>query len=140
QQALVEAGLHVVDSADEAPDVVVQGTSQALTWSDLAEGVYAINAGAHYIATNLDSTMPTERGMALGNGALVAAVSHATGVEPKYSAGKPDPQIFTEAAIQHSISSPLVIGDRLDTDIQGGNAAGFDCAVVLTGVVGAKDL
>lgn len=139
-QALTEAGLDVVASADDRPEVVIQGTSQTLTWADLAEGVYAINAGAGYIATNLDSTMPTERGMALGNGALVAAVSHATGVSPEYSAGKPGAEIFTEAALQHDLQTPLVIGDRLDTDIQGALAAGFEGAVVLTGVVGAKGI
>lgn len=138
--ALVQAGLTVVTSADDSPDVVVQGTSQDLTWQDLAEAVYAINAGAQYVATNLDATMPTERGIALGNGALVQAVIHATGVSPAHAAGKPDPEIFFHAAQRGGMSRPLVVGDRLDTDIAGARAAGFASLAVLTGVSGVRDI
>ncbi len=138
--ALEGEGLSVVDSADEGPEVVVQGTSQEITWADLAEAVYAINDGAAYVATNLDSTMPTERGMALGNGALVQAVSHATGVRPAVAAGKPQPEIFTHAAARSQMRTPLVVGDRLDTDIKGANAAGFAGLLVLTGVADPREV
>lgn len=138
--ALTERGLTLVSSADDAPDVVVQGTSSTLTWADLAEGVYAINRGADYIATNLDSTMPTERGMGPGNGAMVQAVAHATGVFPQRAAGKPDPQIFRHAAERAQMREPVVVGDRLDTDISGAREAGLAALVVLTGVASAKDL
>ena len=138
--ALEGEGLRVVDSAEEAPEVVVQGTSQQITWAHLAEAVYAINAGAAYVATNLDSTMPTERGMALGNGALVQAVSHATGVRPAVAAGKPQPEIFTHAAARSQMRTPLVVGDRLDTDIKGANAAGFAGLLVLTGVADPREV
>ncbi len=137
--ALREAGLELVASADDDPKVVVQGNARTITWAELAEAVYAINAGAAYVATNLDSTMPTERGMALGNGAMIAAVTHATGVEPEYSAGKPQPGIFQHAAKQQNMQRPIVVGDRLDTDIHGANAAGFDGALVLSGVTNPAD-
>lgn len=138
--ALEQESLAIVDSAEDAPEVVVQGTSQTITWAELAEAVYAINNGADHVATNLDSTMPTERGMALGNGALVAAVAHATGVRPTYAAGKPEPQIFTHAAQRAGMAGPLVVGDRLDTDIKGAARAGIPGLVVLTGVCTVRDL
>lgn len=140
RQALISAGITIVASSDDHPVVVVQGTAQTITWAELAEAVYAINAGAHHVATNLDSTMPTERGIALGNGALVAAVRHATGVEVAYAAGKPEPGIFRHAAAQGGMVRPVVVGDRLDTDITGANRAGFDSMVVLTGVASARDV
>jgi len=138
--ALTERGLTLVSSADDSPGVVVQGTSSTLTWADLAEGVYAINRGADYIATNLDSTMPTERGMGPGNGAMVHAVAHATGVFPRRAAGKPDPQIFRHAAQRAQMHDAVVVGDRLDTDISGAREAGMAAMLVLTGVASAKDL
>ena len=138
--ALTERGLTLVSSADDSPDVVVQGTSSTLTWADLAEGVYAINRGADYLATNLDSTMPTERGMGPGNGAMVQAVAHATGVFPRRAAGKPDPQIFRHAAQRAQMQDAVVVGDRLDTDISGAREAGMAAMLVLTGVASANDL
>lgn len=140
QEAILENGLTLVASAEDAPDVVVQGTSQTITWPDLAEAVYAINAGAVHIATNLDSTMPTDRGIALGNGALVKAISHATGRTPAAAAGKPDPQIFAHAAALAKMRRPVVVGDRMDTDIAGAVAAGMPGLLVFTGVATAQDV
>ncbi|HLR27583.1 MAG TPA: HAD-IIA family hydrolase [Ruania sp.] len=137
--ALQERQLMLVHSADERPDVVVQGFDKALTWADLAEATYAIKAGAQYIATNLDATIPTERGTTLGNGSLVAGVVHATGVTPR-SAGKPQARIFEQASHRAGAQHPLVIGDRLDTDLAGARAAGFAGLHVLTGVDGTAEL
>jgi len=138
-QALLDEGLTVLDTADEHPSVVVQGLEKSLTWADLAEATYAILAGAEHIATNLDSTLPTDRGLTLGNGALVAAVVHATGVQPR-SAGKPEPGIFRQAASRAGARRPLVVGDRLNTDLAGARAAGYPGLHVLTGVDGAAEL
>lgn len=140
REAVRAAGFDLVGSADESPDVVVQGMSTSLTWADLAEGVYAVAAGAEFIASNLDATMPTDRGMAPGNGALIEAVVHATGVRPALAAGKPEPEIFVQAAERLGMHRPVVVGDRLDTDIRGARAAGFSAMVVLTGVVQPRDL
>ncbi|TDE90285.1 HAD-IIA family hydrolase [Occultella glacieicola] len=131
--AMAAEGLTVVDSADDAPTIVVQGFAPTLGWRDLAEAVYAIRAGADYIASNLDATLPTDRGMAPGNGALVAAVVHATGVTPR-STGKPQASIFHQAARRSEARNPLVVGDRLNTDIAGARAAGYPSLHVLTGV------
>ncbi|UFU04292.1 HAD-IIA family hydrolase [Ruania suaedae] len=139
REALLEQGLTVVDSAADAPTVVVQGFAPSLGWADLAEAVYAITAGASHIASNIDATLPTERGMAPGNGSLVAAVVHATGVQPR-STGKPQPEIFQQAASRAGGRHPLVVGDRLNTDLAGARAAGFAGLHVLTGVDGIGEV
>lgn len=127
-----QAGYTLVHSADEAPDAVIQGFSPTLGWEDLAEASYAINSGAQWFATNLDRSVPRDRGLAPANGALVEAVSFATGKHP-LAAGKPEPEMFLQAAQEKNLERPLMIGDRLDTDILGGNRAGFATALVLTG-------
>lgn len=128
-----EVGLTPVDTDSEDVVAVVQGWSPDLDWSRLAEGAYAIRHGAHWMATNVDATLPTERGLAPGNGSMVAALRHATGVEPAV-AGKPEPGMFEVAARDHGARRPLIIGDRLDTDIEGAVRAGMDSLLVLTGV------
>lgn len=136
--AVTAQGFAVVDSAEDGPDAVIQGFAPTLGWKDLAEAAYAINKGAAYFATNLDLTLPTERGMAPGNGSLVAAVVTATGVTPP-AAGKPEPGMFQLAATRAGAQRPLVIGDRLDTDLKGARAAGIPGLLVLTGVSDVRE-
>ncbi|ALE05402.1 haloacid dehalogenase [Arthrobacter sp. ERGS1:01] len=126
-------GMKSVDSAHDDPDVVIQGFDPHLGWANLAEATYAINAGATWIATNTDMTIPRDRGIAPGNGTLVAAVRAAVGHDPLV-AGKPEAPLFHTAAKRLGATAPLVVGDRLDTDILGGNNAGMATALVLTGV------
>lgn len=126
-------GLVVVPTASEQPDAVIQGFSPAITWKDLAEAAFAVAAGATWVATNMDSTLPQERGFAPGNGSLVAAVAAATGTSPLL-AGKPEAALFQTAARHLGVERALVVGDRLDTDILGGNRAAMATALVLTGV------
>jgi glycerol 3-phosphatase-2 len=126
-------GLVVVPAWDDQPDAVIQGFSPALGWKDLASAAYAITAGAIWVATNMDMTLPQERGLAPGNGTLVAAVAAATGKWPLV-AGKPEAALFETAARHSGVEHALVVGDRLDTDILGGNRAGMETALVLTGV------
>lgn len=133
------AGFEVVESAEEKPTAVLQGMSKDIGWKQLSEAAYAINNGARYFASNLDASLPTERGFAVGNGSLVAAVVNATGVQPA-SAGKPEPDMFTQAAGLLNAEKPLAVGDRLDTDIAGANAAAMDTFHVLTGVSGELEL
>lgn len=133
-RGLVEQRGHtVVSSAAERPDAVLQGFDPGIGWSELAEAAYAVNAGAAWVATNLDLSIPRAEGVAPGNGALVAAVGHATGTAP-VAAGKPEPQLFRLAARELGLARPLMVGDRLDTDIRGANAAGIETALALTGV------
>lgn len=137
--AVRAAGYEVVSSADEQPAAVVQGFSPHLGWRDLAEAAYAVAGGAWFVASNLDLSLPTERGFAPGNGALVGAVRAATGVEPS-TAGKPGPAMYRLAVERCGGGRPLVIGDRLDTDLGGAQAAGYPGLHVFTGVSTPRDV
>lgn len=132
-EAVAGAGFEVVASADDDPAAVVQGLGTDVGWAQLTQAAYAVEDGAAYFATNLDATLPTERGMAVGNGSLVAAVVSATGVRP-ISTGKPQPGIFHEAAGLVGATHPVMVGDRLDTDLAGARNAGYPGLHVLTGV------
>lgn len=136
--AVRAVGMEVVTSADDEPAAVVQGFAPELGWKQLAEAAYAVQRGAWYVASNRDMTLPTNRGLAPGNGSLVALVMAATGVEP-VSAGKPEPTMFHLAARRRGARRPLVIGDRLDTDLAGARAAGYPGLHVLTGVSSVRD-
>jgi len=137
-EAVTEQGLRVVTSADEA-DAVVQGYSPKLAWKDLAEASYALARGIPWVASNTDMSVPTARGIAPGNGTLVAAVASATGRVPIVT-GKPHAPIMELARSRAHSDRPLVIGDRLDTDIAAANAAGMESLLVLTGVNQWPDL
>lgn len=136
--ALIEevrrVGLRPVDSAEDAPVAVVQGYGPQVSWAALAEATVAVRAGAVWVATNTDPTLPDPRGPLPGNGALVAAVRAAVGREPDLVVGKPQPEFFTAAARLFGARQPLVVGDRLGTDIEGAHRAGLDSLLVLTGV------
>ncbi|MFT3942769.1 MAG: HAD-IIA family hydrolase [Ancrocorticia sp.] len=136
---VTKVGLVVVESADDKPDAVIQGFYPEANWASLSEGALAIRAGALYVATNLDKTIPRERGLMVGNGSLVLAVSNSTGVTP-LSSGKPEPEIFRSAARMSNAERPFAIGDNLDTDIQGAVAAGIPALHVLTGLATARDI
>ncbi len=123
----------------DAVQAVVQGLSKDIGWRDLAEACVAIRAGALWVACNVDPTLPTERGPLPGNGALVAALRAATSSEPVI-AGKPATPLMDEAQRSADAERPLVVGDRLDTDIAGAVNAGLDSLLVLSGVSTAQDL
>lgn len=127
------AGLRPVRRVTDNPVAVVQGHSPDTGWADLAEACLAIRNGALWVACNIDPTLPTERGQLPGNGSMVAALRTATNQEPKI-AGKPRPPLLRAAAESAGAVAPLVVGDRLDTDIAGAVASGFASLAVLTGV------
>ncbi|WP_342319681.1 HAD-IIA family hydrolase [Corynebacterium mayonis] len=129
------AGFVVVDSADDNPVAVLQGHNPETGWRQLSEAALAIGRGAIYVASNSDTSLPSERGLLVGNGSMVAAVTSATGVVPDI-AGKPKPVMFEQAAAQLKVDAPLAVGDRLDTDIAGAVAAKMSSLHVLTGVSG----
>lgn len=137
RQALCEAGYRVVESADERPDAVVQGFDASVDWKMLSEGAIAISAGAKYYATNMDASLPVERGFALGNGALVRAVRYCTNTKPT-AAGKPLPGIFARAIALAEGERAIAVGDRLETDIACAINAQVPAMHVLTGVHDAK--
>ncbi|MFZ2512598.1 MAG: HAD-IIA family hydrolase, partial [Gordonia sp. (in: high G+C Gram-positive bacteria)] len=134
-----ENGLTPVSSADDEPAAVIQGHSPETGWAQLSEAALAIGRGARWIATNTDTTLPTERGLLVGNGSMVAAVASATGATPLV-AGKPAAPIMREALARSNSRRPLMVGDRLDTDIEGANTVGIDSLLVLTGVTTPQTL
>ena len=141
REALKSTGLRVVlppdvNDVDETPvSGVLQGYGATVSAADLAEAAYAVSAGAVWVATNTDRTLPTHRGTAPGNGTLVAAVAAATGTDP-IVVGKPYAPLYRLCAERLGMNTAglLAVGDRLDTDIAGAVAAGMDSALVLTGV------
>ena len=135
---LEKSGFVVTRSADDSPAAVVQGFTPEIGWAHLAEAAYALatpedEGGIPWIATNTDWTIPQARGIAPGNGTLVSAVHTAVG-RLATVAGKPERPIFDEAVARFGARQPLFIGDRLDTDIAGAQAAGIASALVLTGI------
>ncbi|MFN3949651.1 HAD-IIA family hydrolase [Microbacterium sp.] len=133
-----KAGFVVTRSADDRPAAVVQGFAPEVGWAQLAEAAYALatppeEGGIPWIATNTDWTIPQARGIAPGNGTLVSAVHTAVG-RLATIAGKPERPIFDEAVTRTGARTPLFIGDRLDTDIQGARTAEMRSLLVLTGI------
>ncbi|MGZ4546775.1 MAG: HAD-IIA family hydrolase [Blastococcus sp.] len=131
--ALRAAGLTVVERAEDQPVAVVQGYGPQVGWEQLAEAVVAVRNGARHVATNTDATIPSPRGPLPGNGALVGVVAAITGQAPLVT-GKPDPAMHAECVRRTGARRPLVVGDRLDTDIEGARRAGAPSMLVLTGV------
>ncbi len=137
--ALRERGLRPVSTALDRPVAVAQGYAPDISYSGLAEAGLAIRAGAWFVACNVDATLPTPRGLQPGNGSLVDMLAFATGVQPVV-AGKPERPLHAEAIERTRATRPLVVGDRLDTDIEGAVRGGADSLLVLTGVSGPADL
>ncbi|WP_343576347.1 HAD-IIA family hydrolase [Mycobacterium sp.] len=135
---ITAVGLEPVRRYGDKPDAVVQGHSPDTGWPNLAEAALAIRAGAVWVAANVDATLPTERGLLPGNGSMVAALQVATDAEPLV-AGKPAATLMLDALARGDFQTPLVVGDRLNTDIAGANAAELPSLMVLTGVNSARD-
>ncbi len=137
-EEIAAVGLRPVRLFQDKPHAVVQGHSTETGWINLAEAALAIRAGALWVAANVDATLPTERGLLPGNGSMVAALKAATDAEPQV-AGKPSPTLMTDALARGEFRAPLVVGDRLNTDIAGANAARLPSLMVLCGVNSALD-
>jgi glycerol-1-phosphatase len=137
--AMRERGLRPVSTAAAQPVAVVQGYAPDIGYGVLAEAGLAVRAGAWFVATNVDVTLPTARGLQPGNGSLTQVVATATGQQPAV-AGKPEPPMHAESVERVHATHPLVVGDRLDTDIEGGVRGGADSLLVLTGVTAPADV
>jgi 4-nitrophenyl phosphatase len=128
------------DNPNMGAHIVVCGKDSTLTWDKLATATLNIRAGAQFIGTNADTTLPTERGLTHGNGAILAALQAATGVEP-IIIGKPEPIIYQQALALLGVDPALTvaIGDRLETDILGAVRTGIRSLMVLSGVSTEED-
>ncbi|OUZ06255.1 hypothetical protein BHE97_19215 [Aeromicrobium sp. PE09-221] len=140
REAVEEVGLVPVSSAEDQPGAVVQGYFPEVGWRDLAEVAYAVEDGLPWYVSNTDRTIPTARGIAPGNGSLVEVVRTAASAEPRSVAGKPYRPLFEVTVQRIDSERPLMVGDRLDTDIAGARAAGIPSLAVLTGVSSIADL
>lgn len=137
--ALRERDLVPVTSPEDGPVAVVQGFGPDMPWRRVIDGAILVREGLPWVASNLDSTVPTQRGPGPGNGALVDLVARFAGRVPEV-AGKPEAPLFEETLTRVGGERPLVIGDRLDTDIDGALVMGWDSLLVMTGVTTLADL
>jgi HAD superfamily hydrolase (TIGR01450 family) len=134
RHALYGQGLRPVSTASEEPAAVVQGYDPRLSYGLLAEGATAVRNGALFVGSNGDLTIPGGDGPPRpGNGALLKVIGAATGVEPIVT-GKPERPLHHESILRTGARRPLVVGDRLDTDIEGAFNGGSDSLLVFTGV------
>lgn len=148
ESAVREVGLHPIRATKDhvsngviANEVegLIQGHGADTSWWDLNTAALAISRGKVWVATNRDSTVPTPYGFGPGNGSFVQMLENLTGVKPLV-AGKPEPELFMETIRRLNAKNALVIGDRIDTDIEGANSCGLDSLLVLTGVHQIDDI
>ncbi|HNY85650.1 MAG TPA: HAD-IIA family hydrolase [Candidatus Hydrogenedentes bacterium] len=134
--ALHEAGYIITD---HAPDYVVLGETTSLNFEAITKAIRLVAGGARFIATNPDSSGPTEDGIVPACGAMAALIERATGRSPLFI-GKPAPLMMRSAMNHLGVHSQntVMVGDRMDTDIIAGLQAGMDTILVLSGVT-ARD-
>jgi HAD superfamily hydrolase (TIGR01457 family) len=133
RQALTDAGVEVLDGAPDRADLVVVGFDGDVTYDRLKTACLLVQRGARLVATNPDASYPAPDGLWPGAGALLAVITTTTGAEPEI-VGKPFAPLFEAARRRGGGGRPLVVGDRLDTDIEGAVRLGWDSMLVLTGV------
>jgi HAD superfamily hydrolase (TIGR01450 family) len=140
RQALYAQGLRPVSTASGRPAAVAQGYDPRLSYDLIAEGAKAVRAGAVFVGSNGDLTIPTAAGTPQpGNGSLLQVIRAATGVDPIVT-GKPERPLHRESILRTGARRPLVVGDRLDTDIEGAHNGDADSLLVLTGVTEPLDV
>ena len=138
--ALADRGIRTEDAPDGRVDAVVVGFDRGADYAKLRDASVLVERGASLVASNADPSFPAPRGEAWpGAGALLAAIETTTGVRAEV-VGKPHAPLFERALEAAGGGRPLVVGDRLDTDIAGAARLGWDSALVLTGSTGRADL
>jgi len=141
REALREAGLTVLDGDDPGEaDYVVVGVDSDVTYARLRTAALLVQRGATLVATNADPSYPAPEGVWPGAGALLAVITTTTGREADDIVGKPRAPLMHSALERSGGSRPLVVGDRLDTDISGAATVGWDSLLVFTGVSRPADL
>jgi glycerol 3-phosphatase-2 len=136
--ALVDAGIRIVNEDESDADVVVIGVDRGTDYAALSRASLLVERGAALVATNADASYPAPEGRLPGAGALLAVVVTTTGAEPEI-VGKPHPRLLRAALERAGGGRALVVGDRLDTDVAGAAAVGWDSALVLTGISSRED-
>jgi glycerol 3-phosphatase-2 len=133
REALGDAGIQIVDGEPETADLVVVGFDANATYGSLKTASLLVERGARLVATNADASFPAADGLWPGAGALLAAITTTTGADAEI-VGKPFAPLFEFGLRRGGGDRPLVVGDRLDTDIEGASDLGWDTMLVLTGV------
>lgn len=139
REALSDAGIAIVDGDPEEADLVVVGYDGGATYGSLKRASLLVQRGARLVATNADGSYPAADGLWPGAGALLAVITTTTGAEPEI-VGKPFAPLFEAGRRRGGGGRPLVVGDRLDTDIEGAARLGWDSMLVLTGISGREDV
>ena len=139
REALTAAGLEPVGVDDADAVSLVTGYGPDVVWRDVMRAAVRVRDGLPWVASNTDGTIPTAFGIAPGHGVMVRMLSDFTDVSPVV-AGKPERPLFDETIARTGARRPLMVGDRLDTDIEGATHAGIDSLLVMTGVTGLPDL
>src|SRR4051794_17236656 len=133
---VAEAGLRIVNHTEFATraDVVVVADHERFDYAELRTATQAVLRGAELIGLTRDRTFPMPDGQWPGSGAVLAAVETASGHKADAVVGKPEPTMYEAARDRLGAGKILAVGDRLDVDVLGAKRAGFDSALVLTGV------
>jgi glycerol-1-phosphatase len=139
REALTDAGILILDGDPEEADLVVVGYDGGVTYGSLKRASLLVQRGARLVATNADGSYPAADGLWPGAGALLAVITTTTGADPEI-VGKPFAPLFEAGRRWGGGGRPLVVGDRLDTDIEGAARLGWDSMLVLTGVSGRGDV
>jgi 4-nitrophenyl phosphatase len=143
RQPLIDKGFAITDSFDkkQPADFVICGLDRHLNWEKLTNASLHLNAGARLVATNADTSLPTEQGRVLGNGAILAALESASQQKAEVI-GKPEATMYHQAIkiLNVSHDRTIAIGDRLNTDILGAINTGIRSIMVLTGISSREDL
>jgi 4-nitrophenyl phosphatase len=141
REAMRDAGFVLLEDASQPADVVVAGADFTLTYDKLKYATFLIRGGARFVGTNGDLTFPSEEGIAPGAGSILAALEAATGVKPP-TVGKPERLMFDIAVEKMGITpeQTVMLGDRLETDILGGQRAGLKTILVTTGIDNEKTI
>lgn len=139
-EALIDAGIRVVDAASDDVDAVVVGFDRGADYTKLKDASVLVERGAALVASNADPSFPAPGGESWpGAGALLAAIETTTGTRGEVF-GKPEAPLFERALASAGGGRPLVVGDRLDTDIAGASRLGWDSALVLSGNARREDV
>jgi HAD superfamily hydrolase (TIGR01450 family) len=137
---VADAGLKVMNNTDLATrvDLVVVSGTEDVSYADIRTAALALRRGADFLTTSRDPTYPMPDGLWPGTGALLAAVETASGRQAAI-VGKPEPQLFVTAIERLGDGRTLVVGDRLDSDVEAAKRAKLDAALVLTGETTAEE-
>jgi glycerol-1-phosphatase len=139
-RALADVGIRAVGASSPEVDVVVVGFDRGADYAKLKDASVLVQRGVPLVASNADPSFPAPGGESWpGAGALLAAIETTTGTRGEV-VGKPEPPLFERALASAGGGRPLVVGDRLDTDIAGAVRLGWDSALVLTGDADREDV